>query len=115
MSETVDNPEIPEGFSFEISRKVWLRGEGIEKSYLLRRTDSKMCCVGICLRALGLPDSALMDKKTAMAVGALHLDEVIWNTNLYQYNDNPDTLPEDREARITNGFAKGGITVTFTD
>lgn len=36
-----------------IDRSRWLRGEGSNQSYLLRKDDQKMCCVGFLCQALG--------------------------------------------------------------
>lgn len=47
-----------------IDPKKWLRGEGGGPSYLLRPTDGKMCCWGICSAQLGVPLAVLSGRKT---------------------------------------------------
>jgi hypothetical protein len=44
----------------KISRSIWLRGEGANKSFLLRSSDGKKCCLGIYLSALGVPDEKFL-------------------------------------------------------
>lgn len=49
---TPDNP-----FLCVLDPETWLRGEGINLSYLLRHTDGKMCCMGQLASQLGIdPD-----------------------------------------------------------
>lgn len=40
-----------------VSRRTWLRGEGWQSSYLFRRADQKMCCLGFACLASGLTSS----------------------------------------------------------
>lgn len=44
-----------------IDRSKWLRGEGSEKSFLLRSTDGKMCCLGFFGLACGLTAERITD------------------------------------------------------
>ena len=41
---------------FTIDRKRWLRGEGSDKSFLLRPSDGKMCCLGFYALACGVSE-----------------------------------------------------------
>lgn len=47
-----------------IDRQIWLRGEGEEASFLLRKTDGKMCCLGIYLLQRGVEPEHLMGVAT---------------------------------------------------
>lgn len=66
--------------SFIIDRTNWLRGEGSKASRLLRPTDEKMCCVGIYLKACGVPRDQLLDtaavESRRLVSGGLSLDSV---------------------------------------
>lgn len=42
-----------------IDRKVWLRGEGSLVSELHRKSDGKMCCLGIYLESCGIPRESM--------------------------------------------------------
>lgn len=44
-----------------IDRSKWLRGEGSERSFLLRSTDGKMCCLGFFGLACGLTAERITD------------------------------------------------------
>lgn len=49
-----------------IDRSIWLRGEGSYVSFLLRRSDNKMCCVGIHLHEdRGFSKVELIDTRLA--------------------------------------------------
>jgi len=82
---------------FKISRKKWLKGEGHIKSYLLRPSDGKMCCVGQVAEQCGLKESRLVGKRgvgtlDTPALVRLENYEVVsieHCKNLYSINDNP--------------------------
>jgi len=57
--------------SFVVDRKTWLRGEGTEKSFLLRE-DHKRCCLGFYTQACGIEDSDIFNKTSP---GALWYNE----------------------------------------
>lgn len=112
----------------EIDRSQWLRGEGAARSYLLRRADQKMCCLGFYLRSCGLgadliegecypsdlgnalPEKALWLGKTPPGTGAK-----TWSSFLASTNDDQFILASEREERIVQGFAEQGIEVSFVD
>ena len=50
------------GKTFTIERSKWLRGEGSDRSKLLREEDGKMCCLGQVMRQLGFSNETLMDQ-----------------------------------------------------
>lgn len=45
-----------------IDRSMWLRGEGSDKSKLLRGCDGKMCCLGFYAKALGYKDQDIFEE-----------------------------------------------------
>lgn len=103
-----------------IDRSIWLRGEGVDVSYLRRSPgDGKMCCVGIYLQACGVPPAKLDGMRSAVQVRELLPDEAKWLVrgdcnglgvgDLYQTNDTSAD-----EARIARLFAyHGGVEVKF--
>lgn len=110
-----------------IDRNVWLRGEGSDRSALLRPTDGKMCCVGIYLKALGVPEDELLKDKTARFIKSDLVPE--WTrcapgekpypvvSELYQINDgaNLGFSEAERERLIAERFAKHGVKVKFVN
>lgn len=103
--------------AFVIDRTVWLRGEGIARSKLLRPDDGKRCCVGIYLGACGVADEALSGVPAAHnAVNVPDMPRWLLEDvgGLYADNDAYGGLTEERrEELIADGFARRGITVTF--
>lgn len=116
-----------------IDRRIWLRGEGdaddnpADPACLLRESDGKRCCVGIYLRALGVPDSELKGVREAQGVRGLpadahwlvdsHEHRMIQNSqaglDLYDLNDAKRPGGVVREARIRKKFAEHGVEVRF--
>ena len=47
-----------------IDRAKWLRGEGADKSYLVRDSDQKMCCLGFYGCSLGIDPSAMNTERS---------------------------------------------------
>jgi len=125
--------------TFMIDREIWLRGEGGGKSYLLRETDQKQCCVGIYLEQVcGVSRGNLEGVRSAEGLDldecggwlvATEDDQHITGSSvadeLYAANDNqfgdPTRLgigqepytPEEREAKIAEFFASEDVEVTF--
>jgi hypothetical protein len=100
--------------SFVIDRTKWLRGEGNTPSCLLRRTDEKMCCVGILCSQSGYTPTAIRGVRDLETLDsgndlAFHLDEI------YATNDNKAITADYRESKLTKLFAKLGITVEFSN
>lgn len=117
-----------------IDRKLWLRGEGAEKSALLRKDDGKMCCLGFYGLACGIPTEDLADKKQPNELkGVPNTPYPEWLTHNYvgdldkkQYsgvstaccslmrvNDARSITDEAREAEITVLFAQHDVQVEF--
>jgi len=121
-----------------IQRSKWLRGEGPGQSYLIRRTDQKMCCLGFFGLACGLNPERMTDVGSPIGI-PLMLKETyskVWSSkvpeakflfsagggghsesanDLMNVNDNNNLTESDREREITAIFAKNGIEVVFTD
>lgn len=57
-----------------IKRKEWLRGEGTERSYLVRKSDNRKCCLGILGIACGLSPDMLRGLVTPSDFAAAHRD-----------------------------------------
>jgi len=49
---------------FTVKRGLWLRGEGSDHSYLLRRSDGKMCCLGFGALSCGLRENNILAATT---------------------------------------------------
>lgn len=99
----------------QISRKIWLRGEGADESYLLREKDKKMCCVGIYLSSvIGMTDQELLGYSIVPEVPydssneeltSLGFDNRSRFEELYGLNDDYFEVVEDeRERLIAKGF-----------
>jgi hypothetical protein len=121
---------------FTIDRTKWLRGEGVEKSYLLRECDGKMCCLGQFAIFCGLDPERITNVDSPDMVPVSHDESaaVVWETHnraagflfrdnydtssvcsdLMEANDEISTDDLDREREIIKLFAKGGIEVEFT-
>lgn len=103
-----------------IDRRIWLRGEA--ESCLLRR-DGKMCCIGIYLKACGIPDTSLVGLGSPFharnaVVPEWLLDRESWSNShlaliLIQSNDDQSLGEAEREERIASYFSSAGVTVVF--
>ncbi len=100
----------------QVNRKRWLRGEDAEKSYLLRESDGKSCCMGFFERKRGAKKRHILGKKSIQTVehcsplrskfkpynlphmSSYDLANTI--TLLYQYNDSPNLSDDSREVEI---------------
>ena len=109
-----------------IDRNVWLRGEGSTKSFLLRSSDEKMCCVGIFLKSLGVPEAQLCDTVVADNCSNSLIPDwtkpiAPWGdgglppdiSELYVTNDYAGGSEAKREQRIADLFAKHDVQVEF--
>ena len=117
--------------SYVIDKKTWLRGEGDEKSFLLRPEDNKMCCLGHYLRHRGLKDGAITNVHAPAMVMEKGVPDwllspqpsstirVFPNDNsgacslLMEINDNPETNDAEKQREIRKIFADNGVKVTF--
>jgi hypothetical protein len=117
-----------------ISRKIWLRGTGLQgNSKLLRSKDSKMCCVGIYLEALGVPRDRLEDESSAHGlamndipveakwliklddgfVGRCTGSEEAYELYLTNDRDPREITDNEREDEVKRLFGRQGIEVTY--
>lgn len=111
-----------------IDRSIWLHGEGVEDSMLLRPSDGKMCCIGIYLHTVcGVPKEELREVRmpgAAVPVEAQWLHNVVEGgyvvtankvgTELAEVNDWGTIDQTWRERKVTALFRDfGGIDVTF--
>jgi len=106
-----------------IDRNIWLRGEGGFKSYLLRTSDKKKCCIGILVSSLlNIEDDKILGKSTAISdewLVSLIPQEMKWLKNypimaeFYDTNDDPTISDEEREKKLTVLFAAQNIKVEF--
>lgn len=104
---------------FTIDRRVWLRGEGPVSSYLLRKEDQKMCCVGMYLQACGVSRRMLENRHAASQIPKKYAS-VAWLRDservpeaLYAANDD-NMKPRVRERIIATLFKQfGNVVVKF--
>ena len=111
-----------------IDRSKWLRGEE-NKSYLLRATDGKMCCLGFLGLACGLTEDEIRDciapAKTRKyykfpAELLRQTEDGLWVDSIFSdllmdINDREGYSEEEREAELTQLFKLIGIELEFTD
>jgi hypothetical protein len=106
-----------------IDRNIWLRGEGGIKSYLLRESDKKKCCIGILMSSLlNIVDDKILGESTAISnewLVSLIPQKMEWLKNFstmnefYDTNDNSTISDEEREKKLTKLFAAQNIEVEF--
>jgi len=105
-----------------VDRKIWLRGEGTEKSFLYRVEDGKMCCVGILGKQLGIPERELRGVKGTMICPSIKwpnwansgwMEETSHINKAYHINDNLIMTETEREIELTEFFKAHDIQVEF--
>lgn len=112
-----------------IDRQRWLRGEGSDRSLLLREGDGKMCCLGFVCRAVGMGEADIVNQGAPnersvaplwarMLPGLLGGGELgLWTgraiDDLVYCNDDVTISPIAREQFITQYLAELGVDVTF--
>jgi hypothetical protein len=113
--------------AFTIDRAKWLHGEGEISSFLLRASDGKQCCLGFYLESCGIPRDKLENRASPGNItffGGVQIPEWLLNIGTLLHSkeafalmvENDDVVTPDfhRETAIIAGFARVGITVTFT-
>ncbi len=107
-----------------IDRSIWLHGEGKGDSYLLRRRDGKMCCLGIYLDACGVSKDLLLSLRMPSFLEVIPL-EAEWLINdedgrarssedVFELAILNDTRAvDDRENKIAEVFKKNDVEVEF--
>jgi hypothetical protein len=117
-----------------IDRSKWLRGEGGTQSYLMRRYDGKMCCLGFYCLACGLTERQIIDIQSpnTLMIGMnfdrpnllkdthgswlIHTHDTAISkvaADLMDLNDDQRLSEHKREQAITEIFARHDVTVTF--
>lgn len=96
-----------------LNPKTWLRGEGSSNSYLLRRGDGKMCCMGQLALRCGVPAEDLLGEhevevdvidKARSTAGRAILEEFAGNEFeevIYRTNDGTD-MPDATRVKLLN-------------
>ncbi len=103
---------------FTIDRKSWLRGEGSDKSFLLR-DDGKMCCLGQYCLASNIPKDTLINTKSPYSlkndkkIKVENLMGQFWVGDAMSVNDKETLSDKLREENLIELFKEGGIEVTF--
>jgi len=112
-----------------IKRSEWLRGIGAPRSYLVRTSDNKMCCLGFLGCQVGLSSEEMANHRSPA-----DLPTAAWPDGfvepysagesqyvnlgcrpLMEINDNRILSEEERESQLTQEFKKFGIEVEFVD
>lgn len=102
-----------------IKRKKWLRGEGVDKSLLLR-ADGKMCVLGQYLNQCGVKRAQLRGNAAPWEVGELPararwLNHPPTVTLICAANDTTKWADIAREWRLKQLFGRFHVRLTFTD
>lgn len=105
---------------FTIKRNEWLRGNPDEGKLL--NYEGKMCCLGIYLKACGVPAEDLEDKDMPSELAceyklpawlATEEDELVPVVKLANKNDEAGLAPAVREKQLRELFKEQGIVVRF--
>lgn len=102
----------------KINCNEWLRGEDSSDSFLLRPSDSKMCCLGFLARECGLTETEIYDRNDFSEVRCTNLMEQIRNSQhqlFISINDNPTIEDEERKQELTRLFKLYNIEVEFVE
>jgi len=74
-----------------IDRKTWLRGEGHKKSFLVRESDGKQCCLGFLAQACGFSKEELTKKRSVLSLFIVPVAE-----NTYSVCNSVDPIKRER-------------------
>lgn len=119
---------------FTVNRSRWLRGES-GGSFLLRKADGKMCCLGFLALACGATESDILGSRAPSNRGSMinWPKEILYSiqgrgaiinescydspecVRLMNTNDSNGTDDATKEASLTKIFQDIGIEVTFED
>lgn len=116
-------PYDGDAMKLRIHRSKWLRGES--DSYLVRRADNKMCCLGFFGCALGIKKQRMLGHSNPDSVNSklwpewaqsyrfgTFVSRVTLN-DLIITNDDPRMGESDREEKIKALFKSKGVEVEF--
>lgn len=105
-----------------IDREKWLRGEESDNSFLLRKEDKKMCCLGFYALACGLDQIDICQKREPVNVCSLLSGKADWllenGSNGLMNSTYASELMcindvDGNEEKITKIFADNGVEVEF--
>lgn len=109
-----------------IERKSWIRGDQGLKFTCLFRDDGHMCCLGFLGAACGIPLEEMLGRKTPAGletdelyklypIGIRKIDPDGFSLigRLIVANDSPQLSEEERESKVRELMAEGGVEVDF--
>lgn len=108
-----------------IDRTKWLRGEGGAKSFLIRPSDRKMCCIGFLGLECNIPKESLFSVNRADDYfdddeikykwpSWLFNEEIKSDGNLvYLINDSMHITDQEREEQLIELFKRNDIELQF--
>jgi hypothetical protein len=120
-------------FEVTVDRSTWLRGEGSYYSFLKRKLDGKMCCLGAFCIAAGYTTDEIMDIKSPSMLMMYnptennHMHKLIAHPNsltssptfatynLMRINDQTNVLDEQRETELNAQAFALGFKFNFID
>lgn len=105
-----------------IDRTKWIRGEAVERSFLIRPEDGKSCCLGFLGCAIGISRETLWSKR--MPWGEKDWEPSDWlfqldSQNRYtvhrlaMINDDQSLTEPEREEKLKREFAAVDVEVEF--
>ena len=108
---------------FTVNRKTWYRGK---KGSSLLRPDGMMCCLGHLSIACGISSDMILNLAMPYDMEHCYPEEYekmpeklkpahVAQGELASINDNYGMSDEERERRLTTGFADHDIEVEFTN
>lgn len=103
----------------KINRDTWLRGQGGSESYLRRKSDEKMCCLGFAAFECGVELSDIVDHRTPydFEVGYNWPVPPTWNGGGYErlmnINDDLDLTEIERERKLIGAGKEVGLEFEF--
>jgi hypothetical protein len=108
---------------FTVNRSKWLRGEP-GNSFLLRRADGKMCCLGFLALACGATETDLCNIRSPGETNSVkwpaqmidgNLQDSLYCSDIMNINDSSLTNDSYKEKTLTEIFNATDIEVTFED
>jgi hypothetical protein len=113
-----------------IDRTKWIRGEGHDRSALLRPDNRKMCCLGFDAISRGYTEEEILDIKTPHRLPlaelkfpefcyyrglgyAYHLTRTDLLDKIMMVNDEQEREEVGRETLLTDLFKEAGIQLEF--
>lgn len=98
-----------------IKRSEWLRGEGSGRSYLIRKSDNKKCCVGFALEQAGYERNELLGIHAYDSLRHHFRVHDPFRLQIYKINDAPILTKTEREIKLIKAFKELGISISFVD